>query len=311
MYNALGKLIKYLEDGEEKASYRYNGNGQRVEKTVDGVKTKYYWDGANIKNEGTANAVNVTNYFGANGVFARKSGSGMNTLYKNGHGDTVLLTNGSTVVRDYDYDAYGKEKGISSADLNPFRYSGEYFDSETGFIYLRNRYYDPGTGRFTSEDPHWNVKNMISGDEDRELSTDVFKVESEAKHQNIKEQSQTESTEGNIPYANAIIQSGNLYPYCMANPVKYQDPEGTFAAELAIATAPEWVPLVIAGTAAVATAVVAVAKRVNDPFARPGQKKQGRENKEKKKENNNWKPNPNKKPAPLKKHTPGRDHRKY
>ncbi len=153
VYNALGKLIKYLEDGEEKASYRYNGNGQRVEKTVDGVKTKYYWDGANIKNEGTANAVNVTNYFGANGVFARKSGSGMNTLYKNGHGDTVLLTNGSTVVRDYDYDAYGKEKGISSADLNPFRYSGEYFDSETGFIYLRNRYYDPGTGRFISEDP--------------------------------------------------------------------------------------------------------------------------------------------------------------
>ena len=65
----------------------------------------------------------------------------------------MLLTNGNTVVCDYDYDAYGKEKGGSSADLNPFRYSGEYFDSETGFIYLRNRYYDPSSARFISEDP--------------------------------------------------------------------------------------------------------------------------------------------------------------
>ena len=153
VYDAFGKLIKYLENGEEKASYKYNGSGQRVEKTVNGAKTKYYWDGANIKNEGTASSVNVTNYFGANGVFARKSGSVTNVLYKNGHGDTVLLTNGSTVVRDYDYDAYGKEKGISSADENPFRYSGEYFDSETSFIYLRNRYYDPSSARFISEDP--------------------------------------------------------------------------------------------------------------------------------------------------------------
>ena len=153
VYDAFGKLIKYLENGEEKASYKYNGNGQRVEKTVNGAKTKYYWDGANIKNEGTASSVNVTNYFGANGVFARKSGSVTNVLYKNGHGDTVLLTSGNTVVRDYDYDAYGKEKGGSSADENPFRYSGEYFDSETGFIYLRNRYYDPSSARFISEDP--------------------------------------------------------------------------------------------------------------------------------------------------------------
>lgn len=30
---------------------------------------------------------------------------------------------------------------------------GEYFDKETGNIYLRARYYDPGLGRFISEDP--------------------------------------------------------------------------------------------------------------------------------------------------------------
>ena len=153
VYDAFGKLIKYVVNGEEKASYKYNGNGQRVEKTVNGAKTKYYWDGANIKNEGTASAVNVTNYFGANGVFGRKSGSVTNTLYKNGHGDTVLLTSGNTVVRDYEYDAYGAEKNALPSDDNPFRYSGEYFDSETGLVYLRTRMYDPETGRFTTEDP--------------------------------------------------------------------------------------------------------------------------------------------------------------
>ena len=46
-----------------------------------------------------------------------------------------------------------------------------------------------------------------------------------------------------------------------------------------------------------------------DPYARPEQKKQGRENKNKARKSNKWKPRSN--PKPPKKHTPGRDHRKY
>lgn len=42
---------------------------------------------------------------------------------------------------------------IDTADTNPFRYFAEYFDVETGQIYLRNRYYQPVTGRFTQLDP--------------------------------------------------------------------------------------------------------------------------------------------------------------
>ncbi len=40
-----------------------------------------------------------------------------------------------------------------SSDVNPFRYSGEYFDAETGDYYLRARYYNPRLGRFLTEDP--------------------------------------------------------------------------------------------------------------------------------------------------------------
>ncbi len=43
--------------------------------------------------------------------------------------------------------------GCKTSDTNPFRYCGEYYDSETGLIYLRNRYYDSTLGRFISEDP--------------------------------------------------------------------------------------------------------------------------------------------------------------
>ena len=51
-----------------------------------------------------------------------------------------------------------------------------------------------------------------------------------------------------------------------------------------------------------------------DPYKRPGQKKQGRENKNKSRNGKNWNPRNNRrdgKPAMPKKHTPGSDHRKF
>ncbi len=37
-------------------------------------------------------------------------------------------------------------------NVNPFRYRGYYYDSETGLYYLNSRYYDPEVGRFISVD---------------------------------------------------------------------------------------------------------------------------------------------------------------
>ena len=58
------------------------------------------------------------------------------------------------VIKNYDYDAFGNEKNPDPNDTNVFRYSGEYFDKETGTIYLRARYYDPTIGRFITEDSY-------------------------------------------------------------------------------------------------------------------------------------------------------------
>ena len=65
----------------------------------------------------------------------------------------VQLTDGSgNVTKSYAYDAFGNEINQDASDTNPFRYCGEYYDVETGTIYLRARYYDPTTGRFTQQD---------------------------------------------------------------------------------------------------------------------------------------------------------------
>ena len=72
----------------------------------------------------------------------------------NGHGDVVgLLNNAGVLTKSYTYDPCGVEQNIDTNDTNPFRYCGEYFDNESKDLYLRARYYNAGTGRFTQQDP--------------------------------------------------------------------------------------------------------------------------------------------------------------
>ncbi len=150
-FDGLGRMTGLTKDGKTIA-YTYNGDGQRVSKTVDGVTTQYVWDGDYIVMEKTGNSTTV--YKRANRLFANEK-DGTKTFYRyNARGDVVQLTNASyAVTKTYRYDAFGNEQNIDANDTNPFRYCGEYFDTETGYIYLRARYYDPTIGRFISEDP--------------------------------------------------------------------------------------------------------------------------------------------------------------
>ncbi len=97
------------------------------------------------------------------------------------HGDIIGLTDDmGNVIKSYIYDPYGNEKAPapqgfgdnSTIELwqaetdgvdNPFRYSGQYLDDETGLYYLRARYYDPETQRFTQEDRYTGtIDNQLS-----------------------------------------------------------------------------------------------------------------------------------------------------
>ena len=72
----------------------------------------------------------------------------------NGHANVIQLTvTCGNIIKVYKYDTFGNEKNPDPSDTNPFRYCSEYFDRETGTIYLRARYYDKNVMRFISEDP--------------------------------------------------------------------------------------------------------------------------------------------------------------
>lgn len=133
----------------------------------------------------------------------------------NAHGDVVDLANSSgSSVKSYDYDAFGNEKSPSASDRNPFRYCGEYWDTETGTYYLRARYYDPLIGRFTQQDSHWTSTNAIYGDNPNQLAQ--------------REDALGLTSYTYSPQISCILQSGNLYVYCINDPINGSDPEGEF-----------------------------------------------------------------------------------
>ena len=86
----------------------------------------------------------------------------------------ILDSNGGIIVQ-YKYDAWGNHAvlDVNGADIedkthignvNPFRYRGYYYDTETGLYYLKSRYYDSETGRFiTIDDISYLDPEMING----------------------------------------------------------------------------------------------------------------------------------------------------
>jgi RHS repeat-associated protein len=165
-YNALNQLTAYTDANSVTTNYTYYADGMRRSKTTNGTTINFYWDRGYISAESVNGNITAQNYVGVGGIFARQTSENTDYMLKNGHGDVTALLNGGTVTKQYDYNAYGVEKDIDPADQNPFRYCAEYFDKESGQIYLRNRYYSPVSQRFITSDPHWNTQNMIYGDKE-------------------------------------------------------------------------------------------------------------------------------------------------
>ena len=146
-YNCYNQLVYANTDGVI-STYTYAPDGLRTSKTVGDVVTMFVYDNANIIEEIVG--ADTNKYYRGIGII--KNGDGLYYLY-NGQGDVAMLTNADgEVVASYTFDAYGNAQQENTV-YNPFGYRGEYSDRETGFIYLRARYYDPSTGRFINEDP--------------------------------------------------------------------------------------------------------------------------------------------------------------
>ncbi|MBR2477120.1 MAG: C39 family peptidase, partial [Clostridia bacterium] len=128
------------------STYTYDADGIRNAITSNGVTTNLINLSGSVIGEITPNG--TTMYYRAGDRILYSDDGTNNTVYTyNGHGDVIKA---GTFA--YTYDAFGNPL-TESIDGQPFMYCGEYYDQETGMIYLRNRYYDPSIGRFISEDP--------------------------------------------------------------------------------------------------------------------------------------------------------------
>ena len=171
------------------ASYVYNTDGIRTQKTVNGVTTNYYLNGSSVLRQVTGNDV-LEFFYDANGVLGFYYNNTPYYYLKNLQGDIVgiLDANGTQVV-SYTYDAWGAPLSVTgtAADtigqINPFRYRGYYYDNETGFYYVSSRYYDPEVGRYL------NADSVLSG-------------------------------------TGESVQGYNLFAYCFNNPVNMSDSSG-------------------------------------------------------------------------------------
>lgn len=216
-YDGFNQLIRINQD-EKEITYQYRGDGLRhstqVRKLTEsqGKSNLYFWDGTDIVAEPTEGE-KIRTYLRGINLIAREIDRVVNYYIFNEHGDiTQLWSQNGTCKASYEYDAFGVERNPDKEDENPFRYCGEYFDSGSGTYYLRARYYNPTTGHFLAEDTHWNVNNMIYGDNPLKINEykDALGL----------------SVYTYAPNIMAIRQSSNLYVYGLNNPILYCDPNG-------------------------------------------------------------------------------------
>jgi RHS repeat-associated protein len=137
--------IEYLNDTKSLTGYsqvlrqtEYDADGNIVK------ETSYVIGHQRISQTVTVNGQKTTHYF----TF-------------DGHGSTrVLLDAAIAIAQIFAFDAYGNAIGFATSEaLTEFLYSGEQFDSKIGQQYLRQRYYDPVTGRFNRLDPFFGNLN--------------------------------------------------------------------------------------------------------------------------------------------------------
>jgi len=157
-----GRILKNINTSDKAIQMSYDSNGMRTQKTVDGVKTNYYYDSnknliALVKGNDT-----LLFYYDSDGSATSFSYNGTMYFYvKNLQGDVIRIIDlAGTDVASYVYDAWGNIKDTKGEptirEINPIRYRGYVYDTETSLYYLQSRYYDPFTGRFlNADDTHY------------------------------------------------------------------------------------------------------------------------------------------------------------
>ena len=156
-WNGENRLVAVSNATSLVAEYQYDYQGRRFSKTVSGETITFLWNGNHVIYEKSPNVTNVYTW-GQNDHLVTATLNGTNVFYAHDANKNItdLVDASGEVVAHYDYDSYGNQliaEGVL-ADANPFRFSNEYWDFETGYSAYKYRYYDPIRGRFLlSRDP--------------------------------------------------------------------------------------------------------------------------------------------------------------
>ena len=153
-----GRQLASMSKSGSSITYGYNADGKRISKAVNGTTYNYAYLGDTLTDlSWGSNRMHFT--YDSLGP-ASVTHNGVKYFYlKNAQGDVTGLVNASgTQVVSYTYDPWGAPMstgGTMAATLgavNPLRYRGYVYDTETGLYYLSSRYYNPVWGRFINAD---------------------------------------------------------------------------------------------------------------------------------------------------------------
>jgi RHS repeat-associated protein len=142
--------------------YTYAGDGLRVEKQSREETLQYVWDGEDLVLSADATHGGATAIVRGRRAVSALTSHGAEYLVMSLHQDLdVAMGADAETLGRWIFGAYGQLHGPKSAlpagtlesMIAMTGYRGEQRDPETGFYYLRARFYDASSGRFLSEDP--------------------------------------------------------------------------------------------------------------------------------------------------------------
>ncbi|MFG3044351.1 RHS repeat-associated core domain-containing protein [Streptomyces sp. NPDC048241] len=153
-WNARGQLTGLTKSGTP-STFGYDPLGGRASKTIGGTTSRSLTDGPNplVEQDGSGAAKATVATSGVDAFLTRTEGGSTQVYLTDALGSVVGLANADgTVATTYAYDPNGTPTASGSTSSNPYTFTGRENDG-TGLLYYRDRYYDPQTGRFISQDP--------------------------------------------------------------------------------------------------------------------------------------------------------------
>ena len=159
-YDSRNRLIS-LNAGQ--VTYRYDANGIRMSETAAGLTTNYLVDPSRDYAQVIEESLDLSTeaevrYSYGDDLIAQHqrtspTATESRTFHYDGLGSTRLLTDLTGAITDsYAFTAFGELEGSTGITQNDYLYTGEQYDPNLGFYYLRARYYNPTIGRFPAMD---------------------------------------------------------------------------------------------------------------------------------------------------------------